>query len=158
MSNKEIDYDAVRRRAEKRTNEKIEFYIHLAVYIIINVVLWGLAITIGNALGLGGWATLLPLLVTLGWGIGLAIHGAKVALEGGFKDRMRIRAVRQELALEKLRLGIKDDDEEIEDMILEKPKRKSQPKVVRLTDDGELTEVDDDQRELKNENADRKDR
>src|SRR5262249_30543978 len=123
MPNKEIDYDAVRRRAEKRTNEKIEFYIHLAVYIIVNAVLWGLGIAIGNMFGWGPIVELVPLLVTLGWGIGLAIHGAKVGLEGGFKDRMREQTIRQELALEKMRLGITDDEDEDEDMILEKPKR-----------------------------------
>lgn len=156
MPNQEIDYDAVRRRAEKRTNEKIEFYIHLAVYIIVNAVVWGLGIAIGGALGLGTWATLIALLVTLGWGIGLAIHGAKVGLEGGFKDRMRMRAVQQELRLEKMRLGIHDDGEDDEDIILEKPKRKDRAKVVRLTDDGELAEVEDEQPPSKYQSTDRR--
>src|SRR5215831_4771328 len=144
MPNQDIDFEAVRRRAEKRTNEKIEFFIHLAVYVVVNLVLWALGIGVSGALNLGTWGFLLPLLVTLGWGIGLVIHGAKVYLEGNFKARMREQEIRRELELERLRLGINDEDD---DMVLEKPKRKQRGRTVRLTDDGELADADEDKSE-----------
>ena len=151
MPNNEIDYEAVRRRAEKRTNEKIEFYIHISVYIIVNLVLWALGLALGSVLGLGTWGIFIPLLVTLGWGIGAAIHGAKVYLEGGLKDRMRDQAIRREMELERLRLGINEENEDSdEELVLQKPKRRNKDRVVRLGDDGELVDAESDEEQATN--------
>ena len=68
--------------AHKRANALIGWYIHAAVYILVNLVL----ITI-SALGGKHWAVF----PALGWGLGLAIHGAVVFLHAplqGLRDRL----------------------------------------------------------------------
>lgn len=51
------------------------FYMHLAVYILVMIFL-----TILNAVTSSRWWVIWPM---MGWGLGLAIHGATVLLEGG---------------------------------------------------------------------------
>ena len=68
--------------AHKRANALISWYIHAAVYILVNLVL----ITI-SALGGKHWAVF----PALGWGLGLAIHGAVVFLHAplqGLRDQL----------------------------------------------------------------------
>ena len=68
--------------AHKRANALIGWYIHAAVYILVNLVL----ITI-SALGGKHWAVF----PALGWGLGLAIHGAVVFLHAplqGLRDQL----------------------------------------------------------------------
>jgi hypothetical protein len=57
----------LQRRARRRVNQKMGFYIHATVYVLVNL---GLA-AINFASGGKGWH-LWPL---AGWGLGLAIHG-----------------------------------------------------------------------------------
>ena len=74
---------AIERRARRRVGMKIGFATHALVYILVNL---GLAM-INNVTGDYRW-NVFPL---MGWGLGLAIHGAVVliALMGdGFRDRM----------------------------------------------------------------------
>jgi hypothetical protein len=73
----------IERRARRRVGMKIGFATHALVYILVNL---GLAM-INNVTGDYRW-NVFPL---IGWGLGLAIHGAVVliALMGdGFRDRM----------------------------------------------------------------------
>ena len=68
--------------AHKRANALIGWYIHAAVYILINLGLVALSM-------LGGkhWAVF----PALGWGLGLAIHGAVVFLHAplqGLRDKL----------------------------------------------------------------------
>src|SRR5260221_13580307 len=94
----------------------------------------------------GQWFTIannpdrFPLLVTLGWGIGLAMHGINVFFKSRLMDRLNDQAFEREIALEKQRLRMVGQDDSIE----EKPKRKSRPMTGRLTDDGELADVEED--------------
>jgi hypothetical protein len=57
----------LQRRAKRRVNQKMGFYIHATVYVLVNL---GLAL-INFTSGGGSWH-LWPL---AGWGLGLAIHG-----------------------------------------------------------------------------------
>jgi len=77
MTNEDID-----RLARKRAKAKIGWFIHAAVYAAVNLMLVGLSIHTGR-----GWA-IFPL---LGWGLGLALHGASVWLfapGGNLLERM----------------------------------------------------------------------
>lgn len=62
------------RQARKRAGAKLGWYIHACVYLCVNLLLVALSAASGR-----GWAVF-PL---LGWGIGLAIHGAVVFLVTG---------------------------------------------------------------------------
>lgn len=79
LSPEEID-----KLARKRAGAKMGWYIHAAVYVLVNLFMFAL-----QELGTGGrrWS-IYPL---LGWGLGLAFHGASVFLIGsgeGFRERL----------------------------------------------------------------------
>jgi len=73
----------LRQLAKRRVNQKMGFYVHLSVYVLVNL---GLAAI--NVLGGGQRWHLWPL---AGWGLGLAIHGIVTfaSLRGeGVRERM----------------------------------------------------------------------
>jgi hypothetical protein len=75
--------DQLRQRARRRVNQKMGFYIHLAVYVLVNL---GLAAI--NLMSGGQRWHLWPL---AGWGLGLTIHGIVTfaSLRGeGLRERM----------------------------------------------------------------------
>lgn len=75
--------DELRRRAKRRVNQKMGFYIHLTVYVLVNL---GLA-----AINLAGGGKSWHLWPLAGWGLGLAIHGIVTfaSLRGeGVRERM----------------------------------------------------------------------
>jgi len=59
------------RLARRRAGAKMGWYIHLTVYLLVNAMLIAIAASGGR-----GWA----IFPVLGWGLGLAIHGAVVFL------------------------------------------------------------------------------
>ena len=71
----------VLRRVEKRVEQKLGFYIHLAVYILVN----GLLIAIDLMSSPGTYWFIWPL---IGWGIGLLFHGLSIFV---FGDKLAIR-------------------------------------------------------------------
>lgn len=60
--------------ARKRAGAKLGWYIHATVYLLVNLLLVALSLSSGRH-----WAVF-PL---LGWGLGLAVHGAVVFLLSG---------------------------------------------------------------------------
>ncbi len=58
--------DEIYAMAYRNAKEKSEFYVHLAVYVLVNAMLW---FTIG-----GDW----QIWVIFGWGIGLVSHGISI--------------------------------------------------------------------------------
>jgi hypothetical protein len=85
--------DNIDRIARKRANAKLGWLMHASIYLIVNAFLFALSLWQGKA-----WAAF-PL---LGWGLGLAIHGAAVwfagagsALREGLVARERARLVAQ---------------------------------------------------------------
>jgi hypothetical protein len=82
------------RRARRRVGVLRGFYIHALVYVLVNVALIGL----NSMLPQGGWWSVWPL---LGWGIGLAAHGASVFAAPNFFGRdWEERKIRELLARE----------------------------------------------------------
>lgn len=70
----------VERLARRRAGAKLSWYIHLIVYIAVNLLLMIL-----SALSSRGWA----IYPAVGWGIGLAIHGLVVfGLTSGLRERL----------------------------------------------------------------------
>ena len=122
----------IRGRVSQAINKRREFYQHFAVYIFINIMLWyiyaqstGLPFGIGSALDSIPFPW--PILVTLGWGIGLVSH----AVDAG-SAIMRERAINRAVEREQQRLYAG-----------EKPKRerrRDDSRHVRLTEDGEFTD------------------
>lgn len=136
----------IRHRVEQPFTKRREFFDHLGVYVMINLMLWFIYFAGTNffqtILGSGfqfldfPW----PLIVMFGWGIGLAVHGVET-LSAGSQQRAIDRAVERER----------------DRMYDEKPKRdfyyeEDEPdRGVRLTEDGEFTdsmiqEIDRDSR------------
>src|SRR5689334_5507250 len=135
MSDNQVNYEDIRRRAEKRVNKRKELLMHAAVYIIVNVSLW-LVFGAIAAFSPGKTALLIiPLLSTLGWGMGLAIHAVVNFIETTAMDNMREREIDREMQQELRRRGLTEAD------LLEKPKRDA---AVRLSDDGELVYDEDE--------------
>jgi hypothetical protein len=133
MADNPLNYEEIRKRAESRANKRKELTMHVAVYIIVNLMLWlvfGTLFVFFSAL----WFLLIPLLSTLGWGIAVAIHAAVNYIETSGMDAMREREIEREIRRE-MRLRGLDDTE-----VLEKPKREQ---TVRLSDDGELIYEDE---------------
>jgi len=82
------------RLARKRAGAKMGWYIHASVYIIVNLLLAAL-----SAMSDRHWAVF----PALGWGIGLAIHGAVVFLAtggGGLHERL-VQQERERLTLQR---------------------------------------------------------
>ncbi len=98
---------AVRKRVEKPFKKVEEFYQHLGVYIMINVMLWimyGFSIEGASLPFMGDLMSEMvdvpfpwPLMVTLGWGIGLFAN-AMEALSAPVSERAIQRAIEQEQA------------------------------------------------------------
>jgi len=58
-------------RSRKRVNQLRSIYIHLAIYLVVNIGLFALDLAQGDGLQWAQW-------VALGWGIGLAAHAVIV--------------------------------------------------------------------------------
>ena len=65
------EHDAAVERATKRVKELRDFYVHLAVYVVVNAGLVLLDLVQGDGLQWAQW-------VIFGWGIGLAAHWVSV--------------------------------------------------------------------------------
>jgi hypothetical protein len=79
-----MDNQEAYERARKRVSVKIGFYIHLSVYVVVNILLIGINLAASPAYLWFKW----PL---MGWGIGVFFHGMSVfAFSGleGVKERM----------------------------------------------------------------------
>ena len=134
-------YAAIRRKVEQRYQQRYAFYTHVAVYTLVNIVLWliygftaGMAGQFMNSPMLGRLVPVLsfpwPLIVMAGWGIGLVIHGMNYYIRYGDGALRRQAAIQREI-----------DREMALNPVFEKPKNDSR---MRLTDDGELEAVEDD--------------
>jgi hypothetical protein len=113
------DYQPVYQAAHKRYRQKAEFAIHLAVYIVINLLM--VAIWLGS----GTDTPPFPLIIVAGWGIGLAGHAASIYFDSSRSVAARERAVQEAIS--------RYND------AYEKPKKRKREQL--LTDDGELLEV-----------------
>ena len=118
-----VDSEAeIRRRVEQRLKKRGEFYIHLTAYVAVNLALWVVWLLMGSVFP---W----PLVLSLGWGVGLFIHGIDVYFATGSRLAAREAAIQREIERERERL------------YAEKPKRSR----LVIADDGELMEVVEDE-------------
>lgn len=79
LSTEEID-----RLARKRAGAKLGWYIHLTVYVLVNLVIFSMS---KHGFGTRPWSVF-PL---LGWGLGVVLHGVSVFVLGagsGLRERM----------------------------------------------------------------------
>lgn len=112
-------YDEIRRRVEKRYKKKQELIIHIVSYVLTNIAFW---IFFDGA----SWVAW----VTFGWGIGVVANIFEYYNKYGGGVERREAEIEREIEREKERLGL-----------YEKPKNDVQ---VRLSDDGELEEIVED--------------
>jgi hypothetical protein len=74
-------------RARERVEELKGFYIHLAIYVVINVGLYVIDFAQGDGLQWAYW-------VTIGWGIGILVHLVSLIIEQSrFTARWEARKV-----------------------------------------------------------------
>ncbi len=145
------DLKRVRRRLEAPIQKRVEFFTHLGVYVMINLMFWAIYLfampSVVDVLNLQDVPMISsdvpfpwPLMVMFFWGIGLVANAAEA-----FGAACSERAIERELERER---AILDS---------EKPKRApaadqdGSPMSIRLTQDGELTDsmiadLDDDAR------------
>jgi len=113
--------DRIRKQIEKRMEERIGFYTHLAIYLCVNLGLWAIWLS-------GGGGFLWPIFVTFFWGIGMAADTISYYNDyGGGRDK-REEMIQREIERERSRLSG------------ETSKVKNDERRVRLTEDGELTD------------------
>lgn len=117
-------YDEIRRRIEKRYKERQYLMIHIASFVAANIAFWALW---GNA----GW---LMWFLTFPWGIGVVGHMIYYYYKFGGGAERREAAIQRDVEREKERLGLYD-----------KPKNDTR---TRLSDDGEVEEVVDEEEEI----------
>ncbi len=141
----------IRRKLEEKYEERLGLIVHLVAYLIVNLMLWAIYL-------LGAGAFPWPLFVTGGWGIGLISHFLSYHNEHGAGAEKREAAIEAEVE-RKYRLArmretadrdsvYDTDDEEVVVYGLDN----YEPRRLRLTDDGELAELDaaeGDERELR---------
>lgn len=82
------------RRAESRVKAKLSFYRHLTSYVLVNILLWSIALI--TWLGSHGsvWSVIWPVWVTVFWGIGLVSDYIKTF---GFNENTRQRMIDEEI-------------------------------------------------------------
>lgn len=134
--------DEIRRKVEEKYEERTGLIVHLVAYLIVNLMVWAIFLFNGGEFP---W----PLFVTGGWGIGAIAHllsyynehgaGAEkreAAIEAEVERKYRLARMREELEGRDL---YDADDENAVVYGLDH----YEPRHLRLTDDGELADVDE---------------
>ncbi len=83
MQTTTMNDDDIASRARRRVGAKVGFYVHVLVYVLVNLGL----LALNELLGGHRWSVW----PAWGWGLGLAIHGVVTRLSlqgGGWRDRM----------------------------------------------------------------------
>ncbi len=125
----EDDYRKLHEAAHQTLNQRKEFYIHMAVYLLVNLAVLALWSQWGGRTG--GFP--LPLALLFLWGLGLAGHCITVFSSPARMVAARERAIQQAVERETQRLYGDAPHKE---------KRKHER--LMLSEDGELLEVDED--------------
>ncbi len=126
----------IRQRIEKRYKERQGLVTNVVAYVLVNIMLWSIWFFSSQSdfasLSTGGefpfpW----PIFPFLGWGIGVVAHSMEYYSKYGGGASRREEAIQREIERERERSGY-----------MEKPKNDTR---MRLTEDGELEEVPDDE-------------
>ena len=118
------EYEAVRHRITKPFNQRKELGMHSVAYLLINLALWLVWLSEPSDFP---W----PVLVSGFWGVGFVAHAAEVLFN-----------TRREGLIDR---EVERERERMEREVGMSRKRKNDQRVLRLSDDGELIEVDDDE-------------
>jgi serine/threonine protein kinase len=119
--------ELIRKRIEKKYQERSGLVAHAIPYIIVNMVLWSIYFSSGAGFP---W----PMFVTFFWGIGFVSHFFAYYNKYGGGAMRREEAIQREIERERER-----------SLMYEKPKNDERDVRMRLTDDGELEEVPEDE-------------
>lgn len=113
-------YRRVRATTAKYFEDRNGFAIHLAVYTIIIPAAWIVCMMLG-------WSFIFPLLLTLGWGVGLAAHGIDISFHSSRSTASREKAIR--------------DAQNRVPQFGAPPKEKRKHDRLVLSEDGELLDI-----------------
>jgi hypothetical protein len=139
---RDSQYDDIRRKIERRYKERMGLIIHFVAFLVSNVAFWGFWLLITPASvtrvvdGVSQTARLgfpWPIIITLGWSVGIVAHFLTYYYRYGAGANQREDAIQREIERELARRE--------EAGYIEKPKNDQR---MRLTEDGELEEVLDD--------------
>lgn len=141
---RDSQYDDIRRKIERRYKERMGLIIHFIAFAVSNVAFWcfWLLITPATAARLVNGVTETtrlspgfpwPIFITLGWGVGIVAHFLTYYYRYGAGANQREEAIQREIEQELARRE--------EAGYIEKPKNDQR---MRLTEDGELEVVSDD--------------
>lgn len=81
-----ISEEELRKKAEKHVEEKVGFYIHFAVYIMVNLLLVTIWYTSTGPKSFPWF-----IYVTVGWGIGIVVHFVAAFAGGSYKDKLIVK-------------------------------------------------------------------
>jgi serine/threonine protein kinase len=123
--------EAIRKRVQKRLKERDEFIGHLAVYIIVNIMMWAFFFIITDTFPF--WM----LFVTGGWGIGIFGHGYEYYTKYGPGAARRNREIQAEVERE---LAARPSKRKNELELEVEPDALNTRLGMRLTEDGALTD------------------
>ena len=154
MSDQNLDYTAIRRNVEKSLYRqkwiyRIVFFVaHVLFFVVAMLAVWGTVATDSQLRGVlfnnESGAAVIVILPTILWTAVILFHVASLFFESGAGEKaIRERLLMREAGEEILRKGLVDEG------MLEKPKRRApvlEAEHVRLSDDGELIAVDEDER------------
>lgn len=118
-------YNDIRQRVKKRYDKRKEFFGHFVSFLLVNGFLWTVLLPIQD-FGDGFWGVF-GAVVTVGWTVGLFVH-----MLDWVSEEMVDRAVEQEME----RAGFHS--------IYQYEKAKRDERLVRLSDDGELVDYDEE--------------
>ncbi len=85
----EEDYQKIRERVDKRFEERAEWVSHFIAYVFVNL---GFHIFFG-------WGSTVAMIITIFWGMGLAIHTAQTFMEM-MMAQAKDRAIQREIEME----------------------------------------------------------
>jgi hypothetical protein len=135
----------IQQRIQKYIGQLGEFYLHLFIFIGVNLLLWGIWYFIRPSTGFFLWLADIPipwpLIVTFAWGIGLIGHFLNV-----YFNSPRWFASQEEL----IRKSIERERQRHTSFADRRPKAKHDDRYYSLSDDGELVELDDELSESDN--------
>jgi serine/threonine protein kinase len=134
--------EEIRRRVEKRIKARQELMQHFVAYVLVNALLWVIWGASGSWFG-GIFTIPWPLIVMLGWGIGLIAHLMEYNNKYGAGAARKEREIQRELERARARGELPVVDSVAEDLGALPSKRKNEDlgeRRVRLSDDGELTD------------------
>lgn len=96
----QLSSEEIERLARKRAGAKLGWYLHAAIYVVVNLFIFALS---SYAFGHRPWSVF-PL---IGWGVGLALHGISVFMLGqgsSFRENL-VQRERERLQRDRDRAG-----------------------------------------------------